>query len=174
MARPVSPTLSPILPHCSHQVGFRTTGHSRPLARLFCGRAALLTAPNQARCLHWGLLCLSEMRLEFLKCTALSDLKWVYTLVFTKDITNLLKFTHGFLHNLISPCLVCTLHLWLIMARRYLQPWKVGQSFCSFSGLLSHITNLIQWSKYFLCLSVVMSLEAVVCLFFFKVMSVFA
>jgi len=41
--------------------------------------------------------------------------------------TNLLKFTHCLLHNLISPCLVCTMHLWLIMARRWLQPLKEGQ-----------------------------------------------
>jgi len=67
------------------------------------------------------------MRLKRSKCTALSDVQYIYTLLFTRYFTNLLKFTHCFLHNLISPCLVCTLHLWLIMARRWLQPLKEGQ-----------------------------------------------
>lgn len=99
-----------------------------PLVRLFCGRTALHAAPDQAR---WPTLKASLHEWVEFTCWNAQlgfSLQQVYSSVFTREFTNSLIFiSYGCLHNLISPCLVCTLHFRLIMARVCLQSsvWAV-------------------------------------------------
>jgi hypothetical protein len=86
-----------------------------------------------------------------------------------RQVTNLLIFTsYGCLHNLISPCLVCTLHFRLVMARIYLQLTVWTAVLCSFyfrrpsrNRITLNIRNSASWLQHLLCVTCIANLKVV-------------